>query len=161
MNETLQTLVNGLTYEGEMLDSVIGYALIALSLAPYLLIPSQEPGRDSRGWIVCLTIVAILQVTVWFTVPVVGVSLVWCAMGGYLLMDYSRGNMSRSRKRQLLAILALVTALMGIVYCAVAFPIITTIAHISAVLVGISLFLGVKYLGDRLRNTRHFQARRN
>lgn len=158
MNDVLQVIINGLTYEGQMLHIIINYALIMLVVMPFLLLDNRAVSKESRAWLGCLAIAVIVQVAVWFAaravgISVVGVSLIWCMMVGYLLIDYSRGNLGRAGYRRGFVLVALGTGCGGIVYYLVAFPAITTIAHLVAVGIGAGLFYLMQLIAAKKRAT--------
>ena len=154
MNDVLQMIINGLTYEGKVLHIIINYTLIMLVIMPYLLFDNRAPSKESRAWLVCLAIAVIVQVAVWFAaraigVSVVGVSLIWCMMMGYLLIDYSKGNLGRTSHKRGLVLAALGIGCGGIVYYMVAFPTITTIAHLVTVGIGVGLFYLMRFIAAK------------
>jgi len=157
MNEVLHVIINGLIYNGaghETLHILINYALIVLIIMPFLC--NRAPIRDNHVWIGCLAAAIIVQVTMWLAaggigISVIGVSLIWCTMAGYLLMDYSRSNLGRASQRRWLVLVALAATFGGIVGYAVAFTAITTIAHLVAVVVGIALFYLIRFIATKKR----------
>ena|SRR5688500_8083243 len=150
MDDALHTIGNGLSYGGQLLHIFINYALILLTVAPFLLNGHRLASSKQQGWIVNLVVITCLQVVVWFLAGGVGVSLIWCAMACFLALHYWRGGFAEAEKRKRLTQVALIAALAAIVYYAVAFPVITTVAHLIALLVGMILFLIVGYKGSRL-----------
>lgn len=51
MNDMLQVIINGLTYEGQTLHIIINYALILLVVMPFLLIYNQAQEKKAvHGW---------------------------------------------------------------------------------------------------------------
>ncbi len=116
---------------------VINYALIILVLLPYVFVLRGAKGSDGWAWATCLAIALVVQVLLWFAVGATGVSIVWSALAGFLLMDLWRGDIGGAHANTFMALLALGGAGAGIVYYALTFPLITTIAHICAVLLGI------------------------
>ncbi|MGB2864264.1 MAG: hypothetical protein WBC05_13120 [Sedimentisphaerales bacterium] len=154
----LQVIINGLTYEGQTLHIIINYALILLVVMPFLLIYNRAPRKESRAWLGCLAIAVIVQVAVWFAaravgISVVGVSLIWCMIMGYLLIDYSGGNLGRTGYRRGFVFVALGTGFGGIVYYMVSFPAITTIAHLVAAGIGVGLFYLMRFIAAKKRIT--------
>lgn len=153
MNNALHTIGNGLSYGGQLLHILINYTLILLTVAPFLLNGDRPAKLKQQGWIVNLVVITFLQIVVWFVPGGVGVSLIWCAMAGYLALHYWRAGFEDAEKRKRLAQIALIAALATIVYYAVAFPVITTVAHLIALLVGMILCLIVGYRGSRLTSS--------
>lgn len=80
------------------------------------------------------------QIILWFVADAVGVSVIWCTMAGYLLME--RIHLSRTLElfRHHLFTTALICALGAILYYALTFPMITTLPHGIAVLMGIGIW---------------------
>jgi membrane associated rhomboid family serine protease len=158
MNDMLQVIINGLTYEGQTLHIIINNTLIVLVIMLFLLFDIRASRKESRAWLGCLAIAVIVQVAVWFAaravgISVVGVSLIWCMMMGYLLIDYSRGNLGRAGCGRGLVLTALGIGCGGIVYYMVAFPAITTIAHLVAAGIGIGLFYLMRLIAAKKRVT--------
>jgi hypothetical protein len=154
MNDVLQVIINGLTYAGQTPHIIINYALIILLVIPFLLFDNRSPSKESRAWLGCLVIAVIIQVAVWFAaralgISAVGVSLVWCIMVGYLLIDDSNGKLGRAGSRRGFVLIALGAGCGGIVYYMVAFPAITTIAHLVAVAIGVGLFYLMRLIARR------------
>ncbi|MBX3014608.1 MAG: hypothetical protein KF832_24020 [Caldilineaceae bacterium] len=137
MDDLWLTLMNSLTYEGHWLHAWLNAMLIVLTVLPFLRAPRPPGWRPHQGWKLCLGIITLLQVALWFLADAVGVSLIWCAMAGFLAGESWRGGFTQNR----LAQAALLAALAAIVYYAIAFPLITTVAHLVAVLVGVTFFL--------------------
>jgi hypothetical protein len=154
MKDALQVIIDGLTYEGQVLHIIINYALIILAVMPFLFFNVRAPRKNSSAWVGYLVIAVFIQVAVWFAarairVSVVGVSLIWCIMMGYLLVDYSKGNLGRTGHMRGLVLIALGSGCGGIVYYMVAFPAITTISHLVAVSVGVSLFYLIQLVAKK------------
>lgn len=140
MSDILHTLSNGLTYEGQLLHIIINYTLIILTIVPFLLDRDSSTNWKYRGWIVSFVIITSFQVAVWFLIDAVGVSLIWCTMAGYIVVYYWLDGLRQDKVTNRLARVALLSAFAVMVYYAVVFPIITTVAHVVAVLIGIGLF---------------------
>ncbi len=137
MKEFRHVIRRALTYEGQVRDVVINYALIVLVVLPYVFVRNRAGGPGGWGWTVCLAIALVVQVLLWFAVQATGVSIIWSALAGFLLMDLWRRAMGDAQPNRYLALLALVSTGAGIVYYALTFPPITTIAHICTVAFGI------------------------
>jgi uncharacterized membrane protein len=133
MNEILPTIVRALTYDGDTQAMIINYALLVMTLAPFLLGTVIRRG----AWIICFIVITILQVIMWFAADAIGVSLIWAAMAGFLALTYANKRADQSA----LVIGVLVLAFAGIVFYGVTYPITTTIAHVVAVLVGVVVYL--------------------
>lgn len=155
MNEVLRTIVNGLTYEGQVFHILINYTLIILTVLPFLRNPDSSTSWERHGWKICLGIITLLQIVVWFIADAVGVSLIWSAMAGFLAFAYWRGGFEQAQNKKRLVQIALTATFAAIVFYAVAFPVITTIAHVVALFVGLSVFLiGAGLFAQRERRTR-------
>ncbi len=61
-------------------------------------------------------------------------------MAGYIVIYYWLDELFSENDPKRLARVAILSAFTAIVYYAVVFPIITTVAHVVAVLIGIGLF---------------------
>lgn len=158
MNDVLQIIINGLTYKGQALHIIINYTLIILVVMPYLIFDNRAQNNEIRAWLGCLVIAVIVQVAVWFAartvgISAVGVSLIWCMMVGYLLIDYSKGNLGRIGYSRGFVLVALSAGCGGIVYYMLAFPTITTIAHLVAVNIGVGLFYLMRLIAAKKRVT--------
>ena len=66
MKDVLQVIINGLSYEGQVLHIIINYTLIMLMVMPFLLFENRAPSEESRAWLGCLAIAVIVQVAVLF-----------------------------------------------------------------------------------------------
>ena len=149
MGRALQVIANSLTYEGQALHIIINYALVALTVVPFLCPRCRGQRRSSYAWLGSLAAAAGVQVVVWFAAQAVGVSIIWCAMAGYLFIDYTRGNSGQAREKPQLAMVALVAAGLGIAYYAVTSPIETTVAHLVALVMGIGAFFFIQFLSSQ------------
>lgn len=140
MDDPLQIIVAGLTYNGSLLHIPINYGLIAITLVPFLAPGAHGSARLGSRWVGCFLIALAVQVLLWFVVDAVGVSVIWATMAGYSLMLRTTRREAYTPDRRRLLTVALVCALIGIVYYAVTLPFITTVAHVIAVLLGIGIF---------------------
>jgi hypothetical protein len=129
----MQTIVSGLTYDVDILAMIINYGMIAATLASFLL---DAVAKRSK-WIICLVVSLIIQMLLWFVADAIGVSIVWCTMGGFLALTY----WNKGSERHPFVIGVLLTTVAVIVYYAITYPIITTIAHVLAIIVGILIYL--------------------
>ena len=140
MNYALQVIVAGLTYNGSLLHIFINYSLIALTLVPFLAPGAHGSSRLGYHWAPCFLIALAVQILLWFIADAVGVSVIWATMAGYSLVLRTTRREAYTPDRRRLLTVALVSALIGIVYYAVTLPFITTVAHVIAVLLGIGIF---------------------
>lgn len=155
MSDILHILGNGLTYEGQLLHIIINYTLIILTVAPFLLHRDSSNNRKHRGWLESFAIITFFQVVVWFAMNAVGVSLIWCTMAGYIGVCYWRDGLRQEKVTNRWTLVALLSAFAAIIYYAVVFPIITTVAHVVAVLIGIGLYFIMRsiYRNRSTKNT--------
>ena len=144
MNSFLQVLRRGMTYDGRIAHVLINYALIILVLLPNVFIGQRMEGSPDWTWMTCLGIALLVQVLLWFIAQASGVSIVWSALAGYTLIAYGTRGTGSAEQNGFLALLALSSAGCAIVYYAVTYPLITTIAHICAVLLGIGVWFGLR-----------------
>jgi len=138
MNEWISTIENGLSYNGSTLHMLINYFLIAISVLPYCIESVRR--TKHRAWVLALCIVSLVQVLLWFLLGVVGVSVIWCAMTGYLLIDFKRRGLKPARKNGMM-LFSILMGVGGIFYYFITFPMLTTVAHVVALLIGAGLFL--------------------
>ncbi len=189
-NETLtEHLYCILSYEGNVNDVIINYTLLVVNLIVAILSISrssrspreEEQGRphgytrlsserheDDNGTltkqrifaIVSLVVVIMFQIVLCLLVQCSGISIIWCAIGGWILMDqyYTRDDgydigstngttTTISTTRQLIScrnlhqMSILVIDLVAIVYYFIVLEPITTVAHVLAIVVlGIPLY---------------------
>ena len=169
-----------LTYDGSVKDVIINYTLLFLNLivavfsviysksSSYSLVStpveSQHRKRDLKRSIcaiVSLLFVSIFQVVLCLLVQCTGVSIIWCAIGGWILMDHyyfyfqepilevnggSDGCGTHCSNiwvlnRKLHQVCSLIIDLGAIIYYAMIMEPLTTVAHMLAVTVlGIPLY---------------------
>lgn len=142
MNDILRTMINGLTYEGQWLHILINYSLIIMTVAPFVRKGDLSAQKvEHQGWKICLAIITLLQIAVRFRADAVGVSLIWSAMAGFLALTDWRGARTQAKREPRLTQIALAAVCGALLYYAVAFPVITTVAHMVALLIGMSTFL--------------------
>lgn len=146
MIKTVQTLVDGVTYNGSIRHCIINYVLILLVLLPHLRITGKQ--QAIRMWFSTFITAVLVQALLWFVAGAVGVSVVWCAMAGFNLVHFYKSNELHTAELKRLYIVGFVASFTAIVYYAVLFPAITTVAHGIAVGMGAGLF----YLYRRLFN---------
>lgn len=126
---TPEELVKKLTYNNNTKDSIINYGLILFGLAIVVSKRNQRIG----GKIIAL--VVLIQIIILLHSKTTGVSLIWCAILGYIL---STRNTKRTLKEKAYIILSSIV----IVYYAYYFGALSTIAHIGTV--GLSMWLSTK-----------------
>jgi len=128
-------------YNGSVVDIVINYLLIILytvtNLIPWTTCSSRRNIFINLHSLVVMTI----QVLCWIFLEAYGVSLIWCGQLGLLLTWLLCLLMLRPRTILISYQLVMKTwltlpGLGAIVYYAISFPLITTVAHVLAVIVG-------------------------
>lgn len=129
-------LIRGATYSGSWFHSILNYALIAVTMLPY-----HSAGRSRRPlgltWLWPLLVATVLQVAFWFTLGVEGVSIVWCTMAGFTGSVLVTGGQALSPAVRSAALLSLVSGGAAVAFYSVTTPIITTVAHVAALVLGI------------------------
>lgn len=149
MNNLLQIISDGLTYEGNVLHSCINYGLIAITIAPRFVLPKRSHISRGRQWMACLLIAVGVQIVLWFGLGAVGVSVVWSTLAGYSLIERVSGSEAHESVYRGVLNVALLSALVGILYYAVTFPIITTIAHGVALLMGVAIWYLLRFASTK------------
>jgi hypothetical protein len=125
----MQTIIDSITYKGYESHIAINYVMIVLTLLPFL-----SDYDDSRRWLTCLTFITSIQVLLWFIMNVIGISLIWCAMAGFLGREYCIGKYNDGSTIWIFCNIVLV-----VLYYAMFENIETTIAHIIAIMIGYSI----------------------
>ena len=148
MNNIVQTVIDALTYKESIEPCIINYALIGVAVLPYLVSPIQS--KENRlSWLWALITSVFVQVLIWFAFNAIGVSVIWCAVIGFNVI-YFRITASRlTSVTRVLFLIGYVLALIGGLYYFVMLPLITTIAHALAFLMGIGLFYLYKNLPNK------------
>lgn len=144
VSTTLQTLINGATYNGSVKHSLINYTLIIFSLLPFIIAGNKKE-RSKSHWFTALLTAIVLQVALWFLVNATGVSVIWSLMYGFGLIFLLRHHLTGITVW--LFIIGLLMGLFGIIYYAITLPFITTAAHLVAVLTGIGLYFLLRRVG--------------
>ncbi len=144
MNNFLRAIRRGMTYDGQIRDVAINYGLIAIALLPYVFAAQRREDVTDWSWAACLGIALLVQVLLWFTVRATGVSIIWSALAGYTFMELWSGGTGIAQQNGFLALVALGGAGAGIVYYGLIYPLITTIAHLCAVVLGVGIWLGLR-----------------
>ena len=144
MNNFLRVIRRGMAYDGQIRDVAINYALIAIALLPYVFAGWRPAGSTDWNWAACLGTALVVQVLLWFAARATGVSIIWSALAGYTLMELWSGGTGIARQNGFPALVALGGAGAGIVYYALIYPLITTIAHLCAVVLGIGVCVSLR-----------------
>jgi hypothetical protein len=165
-------ILDALTYNGSVFDTILN-AVVLVVLSVAVAVQARRP------WLITLVTLAIVQVALWFGLGATGISVVWSGLAGAALVDLvsrpsptprpslaaaretpnhqisdretpDRGTSDRETPdRRWMLRAALVVALAAIAYYAVALPLISTVAHLLALVVGAAVHLGARRLVGR------------
>lgn len=130
-----------LSYEGSILDVKINYTVLAANLfiaaIPFFQwhrsddsTPSSSARSDRRGLgaMCSLLFVIFFQISLCLIVHCTGISIVWCAVSGWILMDWKGGGETDiALARQQAAVLTI--DLLAMTYYLIVADVITTLAH--------------------------------
>lgn len=132
-----------LSYEGSALDIEINYTVLILNLCvaavPFfrsycthdtsVTTSSARTSLDPGGVWAILSLVFVIgfQIVLCVLVHCTGISIIWCAVGGWILMDWKYGHNDLSLTRQQANVL--IIDLFVIIYYFIVAEIITTLAH--------------------------------
>lgn len=136
MKEYLEILINGLFYGGDLSLSVVNYFLVLITLIPFLLTKLKKINR----WKIILVVSALVQATFWFVLYAQGVSIIWNCMLGVFLGAYFQNKSGFINREKYLIYSSILLAVFGDIYYGIIFPMITTIAHLSALVMGLVLY---------------------
>ncbi|PXY01453.1 hypothetical protein DF185_08180 [Marinifilum breve] len=146
MDDIITTLFSGLTYGGDVKISVINYALLAVAIMPFFL-PNMR--TIAKGWTIVLAIAFVIQSLFWFVLGAQGISIVWNVLAGMLVLVAFRHRLSLLMKTKWMIVASITAVMLADVYFGLIFPLITTIAHLAAFLLGITLYLLAGFRKDR------------
>ncbi|RKD96845.1 hypothetical protein [Marinifilum flexuosum] len=146
MDDIITTLFNGLTYGGDLKLSVLNYALLVIAMLPFLL-PAVK--SIAKRWGIVFIIAVLVQSTFWFVLGVQGISIIWNALAGMLMLVVVRHGTSLLKNAKWFVLASIAIVILGDVYFGLIFPLITTIAHVAAFLLGVILYLLVGFRKDR------------
>ena len=118
----MDTFVAGASYGGSAWHSGLNYGLLLMVLLPNLL-------DNRRSWLVLLIGFSLLQIGIWFVLQGTGISLIWRALAGFNLWRYGRSQRSRFSSATFLLAFSLGASLVLLIYYALNFSLITTVAH--------------------------------
>ncbi|WP_321309281.1 hypothetical protein [Marinifilum fragile] len=143
MDDIITTLFNGLTYGGDVKLSVLNYFLLAVVIMPFFLSAMKS---ISKGWAIVFTIAFLIQSLFWFVLKAQGISIVWNALAGVLVLVLFRHRLSMLMKTKWMILASITVVMLADVYFGLMFPPITSIAHVAAFLLGVILYLlvGIK-----------------
>jgi hypothetical protein len=146
-----------LSYSGSATDCVINYTLLTISVAgcwvqlrrlqqtnhERITMEDQQPysistAPTSKSALISFGFTVAFQVGLCLGIECSGISIVWCAAAGWMLMGAQRERRLNSRVYYLL--LPLTCDAAGIIYYAVTAEAITTVAHGCALTMGAVLY---------------------
>jgi len=131
-----------ISYEGSALDVKINYTVLAANLfiaaIPFFQwhprqhddTPSSRARSESRGpgAICSLLFVMFFQISLCLGLGCTGISIVWCAVGGWILMDWKGGGETDiALARQQAAVITI--DLLAMTYYLIVADAITSLAH--------------------------------
>ena len=133
-----ENIYHFLLYDGAISDILINYSLILLYTIVFYYPWTSSHLNISKLFItihifICIT----LQVIVWFLEDAYGVSLIWCGQLGLLIFVIVH-SMYKLKSIIVLKphLVSVLTGVGAVIYYAIVYPPITTVAHIAAVVVG-------------------------
>ena len=129
-----KTLTEGATYAGHPFHIILNYTLLLLVLIPNLF----GMGNNTRAWLTLFISFTIIQISFWFAMGAVGISLIWCVLAGYNLLIFFLLR-KEGAVTAVLLLLSPLAALSAIIFYAIYFPLLTTVAHSIAFVLGIVL----------------------
>jgi len=136
-------------YGGSLTDILINYTLLLIcSLA--LLLPWQGCLRPRVLFSLLHTGLCIsLQVGCWVLAEAYGISLVWCGQMGQLTIIILEMMWNKHFSREMYSkLICCLPGVAAIIYYYISFPLITTIAHLIALVVGALLATPILCLSD-------------
>jgi hypothetical protein len=136
MSKTIQTLIDGATYAGEVKHILINYLVLLITILPVLIYGSAGQAKITRAAFWVLFVMAAFQVLLWFAIAAVGISVTWCALGGVNFVTV----LKYKEYRRPLYYISILAAVIAIVYYAFTLQKEVTVAHIAAVILGAGPF---------------------
>jgi hypothetical protein len=139
-----------LVYDGSETDVVLNYTAVAITLTPILLILFELPGSFRLWrliWIPLLIFLFVFQIALCIIVGCFGVSIVWSALCGFSVYLYylilNSADVVIGKTRLLLIRFSLSSSVLlstGLwIYYAATSDVITTVAHLCAIMLGVAL----------------------
>ena len=152
MSKTVQTLINGSTYAGEVKHIIVNYLVLLITILPIVMYGSAGLAKIKRAAFLVFFVMAVFQVFLWFAVAAVGISVNWCALGGINFVTV----LKYKEYRQSLYYISIVAAVIAIIYYSFTLQKEVTVAHVIAVILGAGLFaLFSPKVKDRRRTSYH------
>ncbi|MBD1366386.1 hypothetical protein IDJ77_21415 [Mucilaginibacter sp. ZT4R22] len=136
MSKTIQTLIDGATYAGEVKHIVVNYLMLLITILPIVMYGSARQAKIKRAAFWVLFVMAAFQVFLWFAVAAVGISVTWCALGGVNFVTVLKYKESRIP----LYYISILAAVIAIIYYAFTLQPEVTVAHLAAVILGAGPF---------------------
>jgi hypothetical protein len=136
------------SYSGNVIDCVINYLLLSLSVYCWIVYENRSAGRSppvspsSRTQAFSFGFLVVFQFSLCFLLQCSGISIIWCGISGWMIMEILS---FRSRQQSLFVIwypllLSAICNALGILYYFVTAEAITTVAHFCAILLGFILY---------------------
>ena len=139
MSSFFTTAINGLTYNGNVKQMAVNYALVLLVMLPHFF-ASDNLKENTRSWYWVVLSAIILQVLVWYVAGAAGVSIIWCAIAGCNMLRFGPDFLYLPALAKTVLLGSLLFAISAVVYYFISLPVITTLAHVIAWSMGIVLF---------------------
>lgn len=95
----------------------------------------------AKRWIIVFVIAFLIQSLFWFVLGAQGISIIWNALAGMLVLMVFRHRLSLLMKTKWMIVASIAVVILADVYFGLIFPLITTIAHVAAFLLGVILYL--------------------
>lgn len=151
-----------LSYSGSSVDIAINYIVLVINLVWCVIALSLHTKDIERSTalrnfaISALAFVFLFQIGLCLLVHCAGISIMWCAMGGWVISERKRlketsdQELSRWRATSINMETLVVLLDVGVImYYAIEAEVITTVAHICAVILGATLsLLSIRLLDD-------------
>jgi len=147
MDQIFQTLLNGATYGGSFQHSIINYTALMVAILPQFIGISEIESKIKNGWIWTFFSAAFIQIVLWFLANAMGISLIWSILTGFNFILFIKKKSLLGSLNKIVYSINFVLVFFATAYYFVAFPLITTIAHLVAFALGIGfyfLFIGKK-----------------
>ena len=123
-----------LSYDGSLTDTILNYTVLVLNLivAATPILRSRE-GRpaDNKGFRAFLSLIftVFFQILLCLVVQCSGISIIWCSIFGWIIMDWRKRDGNASRTIAVHQIIIMFIDLATNLYYAIVAEAITTVAH--------------------------------
>lgn len=135
-----------LTYKGDGDFMVVNYSLLVLNMGHcFLKLSSERIECHPKRWkfaLLSLLFSVVFQISLCLMVRCSGISIVWCAIVGWILFHSTPTNSesgARVHRLKMMEWIILIVNVSVIIYYAVVLPVITTVAHLLAIVMGVVL----------------------